>query len=57
VGDFVFDIEKKSITNGSFNYIVNNIPLVGTLVITGGYSMTLYNIICNKNINKKKKFQ
>ena len=43
--------------NGSFNYIVSNIPLVGTLVITGGYTITLYNIFNNKVVNKKKKFQ
>ena len=57
VGDFVFDLSKKSIVNGTFNYIATNIPLLGILFATGGYTMTLYNIFSNKIVNSKKKFQ
>ena len=57
VGDFVFDLSKKTIVNGTFNYIATNIPLIGILFATGGYTMTLYNIFSNKIVNKKKKFQ
>ena len=52
VGDFVFDLSKKTIVNGTFNYIATNIPLIGILFATGGYTMTLYNIFSNKIVNK-----
>lgn len=57
VGDFVFDLSKKSILSGTFNYIATNIPLVGVLFATGGYTFTLFSIFRNKNVNTTKKFQ
>lgn len=57
VGDFVFDLSKKSILSGTFNYIATNIPLVGVLFATGGYTFTLFSIFSNKNVNTTKKFQ
>lgn len=57
IGDFMFDLSKKSIINGTFNIIATNIPLIGMMFATGGYSFTLYSIFKNKSINKKKKFQ
>lgn len=57
IGDFVFDLSKKSILSGTFNYVATNIPLLGILFATGGYSYTLFGILSNKNVNKSKKFQ
>ncbi len=57
VGDFVFDLSKKSIISGTFNYIATNIPLIGILFATGGYTYTLFGIFSNKIVNKTKKFQ
>ncbi len=57
VGDFIFDFSKKSVINGSFNYIASNIPLLGILLATGGYTYTMFSIFSNKVVNKKKKFQ
>jgi hypothetical protein len=57
VGDFMFDFSKKTVINGTFNYIATNIPLVGILLATGGYTYTMYHIFSNKIVNKKKKLQ
>lgn len=57
VGDFMFDLSKRSIVNGTFNYIATNIPLIGIMFATGGYTYTLYAIFSNKIVNKKKKLQ
>ena len=57
VGDFMFDLSKRSIVNGTFNYIATNIPLIGIMFATGGYTYTLYSILSNKIVNKKKKIQ
>jgi hypothetical protein len=53
----MFDLSKRSIVNGTFNYIATNIPLIGIMFATGGYSYTLYSIFSNKIVNKKKKMQ
>ena len=57
VGDFMFDFSKRSIISGTVSYIAKNIPLVGILFATGGYTLTIYNIFGNKHVNKTKKFQ
>jgi hypothetical protein len=57
IGDFMFDLSKRSIINGSFNYIATNIPLIGIMFATGGYTYTIYSILNNKIVNKKKKIQ
>jgi hypothetical protein len=57
VGDFMFDLSKKSFINGTFNYLATNIPLIGIMFASGGYTYSLYSIFSNKNVNKKKKFQ
>jgi len=56
-GDFMFDLSKKSFINGTFNYIATNIPLIGIMFASGGYTYSMYSIFSNKNVNKKKKFQ
>lgn len=55
VGDFVFDLSKRSIVSGTFNYVATNIPLIGILFATGGYTYTLYAIFTNRIVNKKHK--
>lgn len=57
IGDFMFDLSKKSFINGTFNYIATNIPLIGIMFASGGYSYSIYSIFSNKNVNKKKKMQ
>ena len=47
VGDFVFDLSKRSIISGTFNYVATRIPLVGILFVTGGFSYTLFGIFSN----------
>jgi len=57
VGDFMVDLSKKSLMNGTFNYIATNVPLIGVLMASGGYTFSLYSIFSNKAKNKKKKMQ
>ena len=57
VGDFVFDLSKRSIMSGTFHLVATRIPLVGILFVTGGFSYTLFGIFSNDAINNKKKFQ
>jgi hypothetical protein len=57
VGDFMFDLSKKSIINGSFNFIVSNVPLIGIMFVTGGYTYSFISVFKNKFKNKKKKFR
>ena len=47
VGDFVFDLSKRSIISGTFNFVATRVPLVGILFVTGGFSYTLFGIFSN----------
>jgi hypothetical protein len=57
VTDFVFDISKRSVVSGTFNYVASRVPLIGILFVTGGYSLTLFGIFSNESVNYSKKFQ
>ena len=57
VTDFVFDISKRSVISGTFNYVATKIPVLGILFVTGGFSLTLFGIFSNDSVNYNKKFQ
>jgi hypothetical protein len=53
----MFNLSKRSVINGTFNYVATNIPLIGIMFATGGYTYTIYSIFSNRIVNKKKKIQ
>lgn len=55
--DFMVDLSKGAAISGSFNYLIFNVPLVGYLFMTGGYTYTFYSIFSNKYSTFNKKFQ
>jgi hypothetical protein len=57
VGDFVFDLSKRSVISGGFNYVATQVPLVGILFVTGGFSYTLFGIFSKEHTTNTKKFQ
>ena len=57
VGDFMIDLSTKTITSGTIHYMALKIPLVGIILVTGGFSYTLFGIFSNKKIDEKKKLQ
>ena len=57
VTDFVFDLSKRSVISGTFNYVATRVPLIGILFVTGGFSLTLFGIFSNDSVNFNKKFQ
>lgn len=56
VNSFVKDFSKKIAISGSISYIVFKIPSFGTLMVIGGFSYNLYNIITSDYKNNKNKF-
>lgn len=55
--DFMMDLTKGAAISGTFNYLIYNVPLVGYLFVTGGYTYTFYSIFTNKYSTFGKKFQ
>lgn len=55
VGDFAISLSKRTVIGSSFNYLLMQVPLLGYLFVTGGFTYTFYYIFSNKyaNINKK----
>ena len=47
VESFVKDFSKKTAMSGSISYIILKMPVVGKLLIVGGFSFSLYKIITN----------
>jgi hypothetical protein len=56
-GDFMMDLSKGAAISGSFNYLIYNVPLIGYLFVTGGYTYSFYSIFSNKYSTFHKKFQ
>jgi hypothetical protein len=52
----MLDISKGIAISGSFSYVINTIPLIGYLFVTGGYTISFYAIFSNKFSSFKKKF-
>eukprot|EP00919_Chromeraceae_sp_WS-2016_P070049 GHVR01166085.1.p1 GENE.GHVR01166085.1~~GHVR01166085.1.p1 ORF type:complete len:127 (+),score=8.53 GHVR01166085.1:874-1254(+) len=57
VTDFMFDLTKNTAVGGTFNYLVSNVPIIGYLLVTGGYSISFYSIFSNQMSNRTKKIQ
>lgn len=55
INSFIKDFSKKTAIAGSISYMVLKIPLLGGLMIVGGFSYTLYNILGNDYKNNKNK--
>ncbi len=55
--DFMMDLSKGAAISGTFNYLIYNIPLIGYLFVTGGYTYSFYSIFSNKYSTFEKKFQ
>ncbi len=55
--DFMMDLTKGAAISGTFNYLIYNVPLVGYLFVTGGYTYTFYSIFSNKYSTFGKKVE
>ncbi len=53
--DFMMDLSKGAAISGTFNYLIYNVPLIGYLFVTGGYTYTFYSIFSNKYSSFGKK--
>jgi hypothetical protein len=55
IDSFIKDFSKKTAIAGSISYLVLKIPALGGLMIVGGFSYSLYNILtCDYKNNKHK---
>lgn len=57
MGEFVLDLSKRTIISGSFNYVATNIPLIGLIFVTGGFTYSFYYILSNQMVTKRRKMQ
>ncbi|KAL4449739.1 hypothetical protein ABPG74_008112 [Tetrahymena malaccensis] len=53
--DFLKDFGKIATINGSITYIVQKLPIVGTLLMIGGLGFSTYQLYQNKVANSKSK--
>lgn len=53
--DFMMDLTRGAAISGTFNYLIYNVPIVGYLFMTGGYTYTFYYIFTNKYSTFRKK--
>jgi uncharacterized membrane protein len=51
------DLSKRTIVGGSVTYMINTVPILGYIFITGGFTYSFYYIFSNKFSNKKKKLR
>ena len=54
---FLKDISKKTIVNGSINYMVVSIPIVKFFFLAGGLSHTFYHTFTNEVTSNSKKLE
>lgn len=57
VGDFMISLSKRTVIGGSFNYLLMQVPLLGYVFVTGGFTYTFYYIFTNKYANSDKKLR
>lgn len=57
VQSFLTDFSKTALVSTSLNFIVSNIPMIGYVLVTGGFSLTFYQILKNNFKNDKRKLQ
>lgn len=55
INSFVKDFSKKTAIAGSISYMVLRMPLLGGLMIVGGFSYTLFNVLTNDYKNNQNK--
>ena len=54
---FVADFSATAVVSTSLNFLVANVPMIGYVLVTGGFSMTFYKIMKSDFKNGKKKLQ
>lgn len=54
---FLTDFSKKAVISTSLNFVVSNIPLIGYILVTGGFSLTFYNLLKNDFKNDQRKIE
>ena len=52
---FFTDFSKNAVISTSLNFVVSNIPLIGYILVTGGFSLTFYNLLKNDFKNDQRK--
>ena len=57
VGHFMADLSRRTLVGGSMGYMINAVPLLGYLFISGGCTYSFYYIFSNKYANKVKKMR
>ena len=53
---FMATLSKRMVVGGSINYMLTSVPLLGYVLVTGGYTYSFYYIFTNKYANAEKKF-
>lgn len=51
------DLSKGAAISGTFNYLIYNVPIIGYLFVTGGYTYSFYSIFSNKYSTVDKKIK
>ncbi len=57
VGGFIEDLSKKLLLSTSLNFMIGRLPLLGYLLIIGGFSLSFYNIMRNQIKSGSKKMK
>jgi hypothetical protein len=53
----MISLSKRTVIGGSFNYLLMQVPLLGYVFVTGGFTYTFYYIFSNKYANTDKKMR
>lgn len=53
----MISLSKRTVIGGSFNYLLMQVPLLGYVFVTGGFTYTFYYIFTNKYANSDKKMR
>ena len=56
-GDFAFDLSKKAAITGTIKLIATKFPILAIMMITGGYSLTFYQLYNNDVIDNELKLK
>lgn len=51
------DLSRRTLIAGSMSYMINAVPILGYLFISGGFTYSFYYIFSNKYSNSSKKFR
>lgn len=50
------DLSKRTAISGSFNYLLQAMPMLGYIFVAGGFSYSFYYILTNNVSDNKRKF-